>query len=337
MVLYTIGTLFTLLVYFVLYRLLTVLARAVGGAGLIFTEASSVTPEGRISPQDAGFWTDKHAEAWVKTIKFVHEQGAAIGVQLAHAGRKASTQRPWEGHNGVDDQNGGWTPVAPSPIAFSDTYRKPRELSVEEINFIVNAFAEAADRANRFGFDVIELHAAHGYLLHEFMSPISNKRTDNYGGSFENRIRITLETVEAMRAKWPQEKPFWIRISASDWIEGGWDIEQSIQLVKKLKELGVDVIDCSSGGIDLSQKIKVGPGYQVPFAKAIREEAKIPTCAVGLITNAEQAEQVLEHHQADYVALAREMLRDPYFPLHAAKVLGCPDAVTWPKQYERAK
>jgi 2,4-dienoyl-CoA reductase-like NADH-dependent reductase (Old Yellow Enzyme family) len=312
-------------------------SRAVGGAGLVFTEAAAVTPEGRISPEDLGFWSDAHAAVLAPTVRFVREHGAAMGVQFAHAGRKASTTRPWEGHRGLSDAEGGWTPIAPSALPFNATYRTPRAMSEADIQAVVAAFGTAAARADQFQFDAIEIHAAHGYLLHEFMSPLSNERSDRYGGSFENRIRLTLEVVEAVRANWPAEKPLFLRLSATDWVPGGWDVADSVRLARAVAERGVDVIDCSSGGLDARQQISSGPGYQVPFAARIRHEAGVATAAVGLITSAEQAEQILAAGQADLIVMARELLRDPYFPLHAAKALDAPDATAWPVQYERAK
>lgn len=312
-------------------------SRAVGGAGVVFTEAAAVSPGGRISPEDLGFWSDAHAAALAPTVRFVREHGAAMGIQLAHAGRKASTTRPWEGHRGLSDAEGGWTPIAPSALPFNATYRAPRAMSEADIQAVITAFGTAAARADQYQFDVIEIHAAHGYLLHEFMSPLSNQRSDRYGGSFDNRIRLTLEVVEAVRANWPAEKPLFLRLSATDWVPGGWDVADSVRLARAVAERGVDVVDCSSGGLDQRQRISSGPGYQVPFANRIRQEAGVATAAVGLITTAEQAEQILAAGQADLIVMARELLRDPYFPLHAAKALGAPDAVAWPVQYERAK
>jgi 2,4-dienoyl-CoA reductase-like NADH-dependent reductase (Old Yellow Enzyme family) len=312
-------------------------SRAVGGAGLIFTEAAAIRPEGRISPEDLGFWSDAHAAALRPCVDFVHSQGAAIGVQLAHAGRKASTTRPWEGHRGVPDSEGGWTPLAPSALPFNPSYRLPRAMSEQDIRDVVAAFGEAAARADAAGFDVIEVHAAHGYLLHEFMSPLSNRRIDRFGGSLENRIRLALEVTGAIRNNWPAEKPLFLRLSATDWVPDGWDIGDSVHLASALGERGVDVIDCSSGGLDAGQRIATGPGYQVPFAERIRREAGVATAAVGLITTAEQAEAILEGGQADLIVMAREYLRNPYFPLHAARALGAPNAARWPVQYERAK
>jgi len=312
-------------------------SRAVGGAGLVFTEAAAVSPEGRISPEDLGFWSDAHAAALAPTVRFVREHGAAMGIQFAHAGRKASTTRPWEGHRGLTDAEGGWTPIAPSALPFNPTYRVPRAMSEADIQAVVAAFGTAAARADQSEFDAIEIHAAHGYLLHEFMSPLSNQRSDRYGGSFDNRIRLALEVVEAVRANWPARKPLFLRLSATDWVPGGWDVADSVGLARSVAGRGVDVVDCSSGGLDPRQQICSGPGYQVPFAARIRRQAGVATAAVGLITTAEQAEQVLSTGQADLVVMAREFLRDPYFPLHAAKALGAPDAMAWPVQYERAK
>lgn len=312
-------------------------SRAVGGTGLIFTEAAAVSPEGRISPEDLGFWSDAHGAALAQTITFVRGHGAAIGIQLAHAGRKASTMRPWEGHRGLTDTEGGWTPIGPSALPFNDTYRVPREMSEDDIRAVVAAFGAAAARADRYHFDVIEIHAAHGYLLHEFMSPLSNQRTDRYGGSFENRIRLTLEVAEAVRAHWPAGKPLFLRLSATDWMPDGWDVADSVRLARALAERGVDVIDCSSGGLDQHQQIAAGPGYQVPFAERIRQEAGVATAAVGLITTPEQAEQILEAEQADLILLARQLLREPYFPQRAAQALAAPDAVPWPVQYGRGR
>ena len=312
-------------------------SRAVGGAGLVFTEAAAIAPEGRISPQDLGFWSDAHGEALASTVAFVKAQGAAVGIQLAHAGRKAGTTRPWEGHLVVTDEDGGWTSIGPTPLPFLPTYRVPREMTEQDIRDVVTAFGAAADLAHRTGFDVIEIHAAHGYLLHEFMSPLANRRTDSYGGSFDNRIRLTLDVTEAVRAHWPTEKPLFLRLSATDWMPDGWDVSDSVRLAAEVATRGVDVVDCSSGALDPRQQVAMGPGYQVPFAERIRREAGVATAAVGLITTPEQAEQILADGKADLIALARELLRDPYFPLHAAKALGAPDAAPWPAQYLRAK
>jgi 2,4-dienoyl-CoA reductase-like NADH-dependent reductase (Old Yellow Enzyme family) len=309
-------------------------SRAVGGAALVMVEATAVSPEGRISPRDSGIWSDAHAEAFQRITRFVKANGAVPGIQLAHAGRKASTEVPWRGDGAVKPEHGGWQPIAPSAIPFSQTYPMPREMTARDIEAVFEQFVAATCRANAAGFEVVEIHAAHGYLLHEFLSPLSNHRTDEYGGSLENRMRLLLRIARAMREEWPQRFPFFVRISATDWAEGGWDLPQSIQLARKLKEIGIDLIDCSSGAL-VPAKIPVGPGYQVPFAEAIRKEAGIATGAVGMITDAKQAEAIVASGQADAVLLARELLRDPYWPLHAAKELHAD--IPWPDQYARAK
>jgi 2,4-dienoyl-CoA reductase-like NADH-dependent reductase (Old Yellow Enzyme family) len=310
-------------------------SRAVGGAGLVLTEATAVLPEGRISPRDLGIWMDDHVEPLARVVRFIHDQGSVAGVQLAHAGRKASTYRPWEGHGTVPESEGGWkNVVAPSALTFTDAYPMPRALSINGIKNIVSAFAAAAGRACEAGFRVIEIHAAHGYLIQEFLSPLSNQRTDAYGGSFENRTRILRETVAAVRGSWPERAPLFVRISATDWIDGGWDIEQSVELARQLKQLGADLIDCSSGGNVVHAKIPAGPGYQTSFAEQIRREANILTGAVGMITSPIQAEHILVTGQADAVIIARELLRDPYWPLRAARELE--QAISWPVQYLRA-
>jgi 2,4-dienoyl-CoA reductase-like NADH-dependent reductase (Old Yellow Enzyme family) len=307
-----------------------------GGAGLVMTEAAAVVPEGRITPQDAGIWSQEQADAWARIVAFVHGQGAAAGVQLAHAGRKASTQRPWEGTGHVDPAQGGWQTVAPSPVAYGD-WPAPHALTVEEIAQVVSAFADAAVRADAAGFDVVELHAAHGYLLHEFLSPLTNQRTDEYGGDLEGRSRALREVVEAVRAAWPEDKPLLVRLSASDWAEGGWDVDETVELSRALRELGVDLVDVSSGGNVPQQAITVGPGYQVPFARAVRDGAKVPVAAVGMLTEPVQAEQVLLEGSADAVFLARELLRDPHWPLRAARELHDDVEGLWPVQYVRAR
>jgi 2,4-dienoyl-CoA reductase-like NADH-dependent reductase (Old Yellow Enzyme family) len=309
-------------------------ARAVGGAALVFTEAAAVTPEGRISPQDLGVWSEKHFEPLERIARFIDGQGAVAGIQLAHAGRKASTYRPWSGDGAVSEADGGWRPVGPSAIAFSERYATPEELSVAAIAALQQAFAAAASRAYAAGFRVIEIHAAHGYLAHQFLSPLSNHRVDAYGGSFDNRTRFLSECVAAARRALPDRCPLFVRISATDWTEGGWDVEQSVELARRLKGLGVDAIDCSSGGNVEKAKIPVGPGYQVPFAERIRREAGVATAAVGMITEPAQADAIVSAGQADLVLLARELLRDPYWPLRAARALGHPMA--WPAQYLRA-
>jgi 2,4-dienoyl-CoA reductase-like NADH-dependent reductase (Old Yellow Enzyme family) len=310
-------------------------SRAVGGAGLVFTEATAVTPEGRISPEDLGIWKDEHIEPLARIVRFVQEQGSVPGMQLAHAGRKGSTYRPWSGTGTVSEAEGGWANVpAPSAVRFADNYPQPREMSKQDIAGTAAAFAAAATRARAAGFRVIEIHSAHGYLLHEFLSPLSNHRQDEYGGSFENRTRLLREVAQAIRRVWPDDLPLFVRISATDWTEGGWDLEQSIELAKQLKPLGVDFIDCSSGGNVSHAKIPIAPGYQAPFAERIRHEAAIPTGAVGLITSSTQAEHIVGTGQADAVLIARELLRDPYFPMRAARELG--QEITWPAQYLRA-
>lgn len=310
-------------------------SRAVGGAGLVLTEATAVLPEGRISPQDLGIWEDGHIEMLSKIVGFIQQQGSIAGMQLAHAGRKASTSRPWEGHDAVPVSEGGWTNVvAPSAIPFSEAYPMPQALTRDGIRQVIDAFAAAARRACQAGFRVVEIHAAHGYLLHEFLSPLSNKREDDYGGSFENRTRLCREVVAAVQSAWPKELPLFIRISATDWAEAGWTIEESVKLATELKRMGVDLIDCSSGGNALHAKIPVGAGYQTEFAARIRREAQIMTGAVGMITSPEQAEHIIRTGQADAVIMAREFLRDPYWPLRAARVLEQP--IAWPVQYLRA-
>lgn len=309
--------------------------RAVGGAGLVFTEATAVLPEGRISPQDLGIWSDDHIEQLNRITRFIHEQGSVAGMQLAHAGRKASTRRPWEPAGTVPENEGGWKKVvAPSAIPFADNYPMPSALTIDGIREVIAAFKAAARRACQAGFRVVEVHGAHGYLIHEFLSPLTNKRDDEYGGSFENRIRLLLEIVAAVRSSWPGELPIFVRLSATDWAEGGWDIEQSVRLAAQLKNAGVDLIDCSSGGTVPHAKVPVGPGYQTTFAERIRRESGIMTGAVGMITSPIQADHIIRTGQADAVLLARELLRDPYWPLRAASELG--HAIAWPVQYLRA-
>jgi 2,4-dienoyl-CoA reductase-like NADH-dependent reductase (Old Yellow Enzyme family) len=311
-------------------------SRAVGGAALVFAEATAVTADGRISPADLGIWKDAHVEPLARAAQFIKARGAVPGIQLAHAGRKASTAAPWLGGKPLSVEQGGWTPIyAPSALAFSDGYQIPVELSVAQIGGVVSAFADAARRALDAGFEVVELHSAHGYLGNEFLSPISNHRTDEYGGNFENRTRFIREIIGAVRKVWPQRLPLFLRISATDWMEGGWTGEDSIALAKMVQSLGVDLIDCSSGGSSPLAKIPLGAGYQVPFANAIRRHANIATGAVGMITEPMQADQIIRNGEADLVIMAREFLRDPYWPLHAAAALH--QEITWPQQYERAK
>jgi 2,4-dienoyl-CoA reductase-like NADH-dependent reductase (Old Yellow Enzyme family) len=310
-------------------------SRAVGGAACVMQEATAVTAQGRISPTDAGLWNDVQAEAYKPVARFIKEAGAVPGIQLAHAGRKGSTRAPWDKGPAYTAEEGGWEVPGPSPIAFDEGYLVPHEMTPAQINAVVEAFAAAAKRALAAGYEVVEVHAAHGYLLHEFLSPLANARTDAHGGSFENRTRLTMEVASAVRETWPEHLPVFVRISASDWAEGGWDLEQSILLAMRLKEIGIDLIDVSSGGLVPHAKIPAHPGYQVPFAAAIKERAAMPCGAVGLITSPEQAEQIVATGQADVVLLAREILRDPYWPLHAAHVLHAD--VMWPRQYERAK
>jgi 2,4-dienoyl-CoA reductase-like NADH-dependent reductase (Old Yellow Enzyme family) len=302
---------------------------------LVIVEATAVTPEGRISPYDSGIWSNAHAEAFKRITAFIKSQGAAAGVQLAHAGRKASTDVPWRGGKPLSPEAGGWQPVAPSPLPFASGYAKPHELSATEIDEVIRRFGEAARRADLAGFDVVEIHMAHGYLLHEFLSPLSNKRNDRYGGDLAGRIRLPLMVAVAVRETFPAHLPVFVRISATDWTEGGWDLEQSIAFARELQRAGLDLIDCSSGGNVAGVSIPIAPGYQVPFAAAIRKRAGIKTGAVGLISDPDQAEQIIAGGDADAVLLGRELLRDPYWPLHAAKALGMD--VSYPVQYERAK
>jgi len=308
--------------------------RAVGGAGLVMTEAAAVEPRGRISPADLGLWKDEHVEMLARIAAFIREHGAVPGIQLAHAGRKASTRVPWEGGALIGLSEGGWTPVAPSPIAFRMSEPPPAELTRPEIYAIIEAFAAAAGRAAAAGFQVVEIHAAHGYLINEFLSPLSNRRADEYGGGFDGRIRFAMEVAEAVRGAWPDSLPLFMRISAVDWVAEGWQVEDSAKLARRLQPLGVDLLDCSSGGLVPYAKVQPGPGYQVRFADHIKRETGILTGAVGMITDPHQADGIIRKGQADIVLLAREFLRDPYWPLHAAKELRAP--VEPPKQYRRA-
>ena len=308
-------------------------SRAVGGASLVFTEATAVTAEGRISPQDLGIWDHAHIDGLQRITAFLHSQGSTAGIQLAHAGRKASTMAPWFGDGAVPPGQGDWEPVAPTSQPFSETYPVPRALTVPEIRDVVNAFEAAALRARDAEFDVVEIHAAHGYLLHQFLSPLVNTRTDEYGGSFDNRARLCLDVADVVRHAWPERLPVFVRISSTDWIEGGWDIEQSVELARRLHDRGVDLIDCSSGGA-VKASIPIAPGYQVPFAERIRRDARIATGAVGLITTARQADDIVANGQADCVLIARQYLRDPYLAAHVAEELGV--KMPWTIQYRRA-
>jgi 2,4-dienoyl-CoA reductase-like NADH-dependent reductase (Old Yellow Enzyme family) len=308
-------------------------SRAVGGAGLVCVEASGVTPVGRITPWDAGIWSPAHAKAWKPIADFIRAHGAVPAIQLAHAGRKASCDKPWKGGKPLAANNGAWQTLGPSAVPFGD-YPAPRAMTVKEIEATVEDFRNGARNALDAGFDVVEVHGAHGYLLHNFCSPLSNLRTDDYGGTFENRIRFPLAVAKAVRELWPADKPVLYRISASDWAEGGWDLAQSVELCKRLKAIGIDLVDCSSGGNIATQQIPLGPGYQVPFAESIRRDAGIPTAAVGLIAEPVQAEEILSLGRADAICLARAMLRDPYWPRHAAKALKV--ELPWPDQYKRA-
>lgn len=309
-------------------------SRAVGGAGLVIMEATAVEPRGRISPQDQGIWKDEHIDFLTRITAFLKQQGAAAGIQLAHAGRKASTRPPWEGGGFVRAEESGWLPVAPSTLPFHAEDPAPHELSKAEIRAIVDAFAAATRRSLVAGFQVVEIHAAHGYLAHQFLSPLSNVRTDEYGGSFENRTRFTIEVTEAVRGAWPRELPLFLRISATDWAPGGWTLDDSVALARCVRGMGVDLIDCSSGGLTTQQKIQLGPEYQTPFAERIRRETGIMTGAVGMITTPEECEGIVHSGRADMVLLARQFLRDPYFPGHASKALGV--EFKPPKQYSRA-
>ena len=309
-------------------------SRAVGGASIVFVEASGVTPEGRITPWDAGIWSEAHARAWKPVAEFIRAQGSIPGIQIAHAGRKASCNKPWLGGKALGPAEGAWETLGPSAIAFGH-YPPPRAMTVEEIGQTVEDFRQAAGHSLAAGFDVVEIHGAHGYLLHNFLSPLSNRRTDEYGGDLERRMRFPLEVARVVREAWPDDKPVFFRLSATDWADGGWDLPQAIALAGELKKIGIDLVDCSSGGNVHDAKIPLGPGYQVPFAAAIRAEAAIPTMAVGLISDAVQAEQIVALGQADAVCLARAFLRDPYWPRHAARTLGV--AMKWPDQYLRCE
>lgn len=310
-------------------------ARAAGGAALVMFEASAVEARGRISPADLGLWEDGQVEPLARIVRFVEGQGAVAGLQIAHAGRKASVRAPWDGGAPVPAEEGGWTPVAPSAIPFAPGHPTPQPLDPEGVRGVVESFAAAARRAAAAGFRALEVHAAHGYLLHEFLSPLSNRRDDAYGGTFENRTRLVREVVAAVRAEWPEPLPLLVRLSATDWMPGGWDVDQSVDLARGLAPLGVDLVDVSSGGLVATAQVPAGPGYQTPFAERIRREAQVRTGAVGMIVAPEQADHVIRSGQADLVFLAREMLRDPHFVLRAAKALG--HEGPWPRQYLRAR
>jgi 2,4-dienoyl-CoA reductase-like NADH-dependent reductase (Old Yellow Enzyme family) len=309
-------------------------SRAQGGAGLVTLEASAVVAEGRISSGDLGIWKDEHVPALERIARFIHSQGARAGIQLAHAGRKGSMTPPFGGERLLTGEEGAWEPVSASAVAFSSSYAIPRALDLAGIHAVVEAFREATRRALTAGFDFVEIHAAHGYLLHQFLSPLANRRTDAYGGSFENRTRFALEVVDAVRDEWPDHLPLFVRISATDWAEGGWNIDESVELARLFREHGVDLVDVSSGGMVPGVSIPIGPGYQVGFAARIRREAGIATAAVGLITDPVQANGVVERGEADLVFLAREFLRDAYWPVYAAVALG--ERASWPEQYLRA-
>lgn len=310
-------------------------SRAVGGAGAVMVEATAVLPEGRITPSDLGLWADEHIVPLERIAQFIARQGSVPAIQLAHAGRKASMSRPWDGGQRVRPGAGGWWPTGPGDEPFAAGDVAPTPLDEAGIARVVEGFRVAARRARQAGFRIAEIHAAHGYLLHEFLSPLVNRRTDAWGGSFEGRIRLTLEVTRAVREQWAEHDPVWVRISATDWAEGGWDLPQSVQLARRLRELGVDLIDCSSGGAVHAQRIPLSPGYQVPFAEQIRRDVGIATGAVGLITEPEAAEAIIVEERADVVLLGRALLRDPYWPLHAAHALS--SEIRWPDPYLRAK
>ncbi|MGA6993861.1 MAG: NADH:flavin oxidoreductase/NADH oxidase [Candidatus Deferrimicrobiaceae bacterium] len=310
-------------------------SRAVGGAALVMTEATAVSPEGRITPFDTGIWSREQATAFRKIAGFIHLHGAVAGIQIAHAGRKASTDVPWRGGKPLETGNGGWQPIAPSPVPFAEGYAVPREMTEADLERVRKAFAAAARHGREAGFEVIEVHMAHGYLLHEFLSPLTNRRTDAFGGSLENRLRFPVSVAHAVREEWPESLPVLVRVSAMDWVEGGWDLPQTIALARELNKIGIDMVDCSSGGAVPDAKIPAVPGFQTPFAAAVRREAGIATGAVGLITEPAQAEQIVSTGLADAIMIGREFLRNPYWPLHAARSLGVD--IPCPSQYERAK
>lgn len=309
-------------------------SRAVGGAALMIIEATAVTPEGRISPGDLGIWDDKHIEPLARIARFSQEQGCVAAIQLAHAGRKGSIGLGWQAQSTLSKAEGGWTTVAPSPVPFGEGYIVPTELGEADIQHVIAQFADGARRALEAGFQTVEIHAAHGYLLHQFLSPLSNLRDDSYGGSFENRTRLVREVVVAVRAKWPERLPLLLRLSATDWVDGGWNADETVELCRILKNLGVDLVDVSSAGLIPTAKIPAGPGFQTEFAARVRREAGVAAAAVGLITSPAQADHIIRSGQADMVLLGREILRNPYWPLSAAQALG--QATSWPKQYLRA-
>lgn len=310
-------------------------SRAVGGAAMVMVEATAVTPEGRITPEDMGLWSDAHTQAFLSLTRFLKSQGAVPGIQLAHAGRKAGTYTPWQGEGSLKPADGAWETLAPSAEAFQEGWQTPKAMDEVEIKKTAADFGKAARRAFEAGFELVEIHSAHGYLLNEFLSPLANRREDAYGGGFDNRVRFPLEVVAAVRQNWPENLPLAVRISCTDWVEGGWTPDESVELARRAKALGVDLIDCSSGGVVPGAQIPIGPGYQVPFSEKIKKEAGIGTIAVGMITEPGQADQLIREGKADFVALARAFLRDPYWALNAARVLGVD--VPWPKQYLRAK
>ncbi len=310
-------------------------SRAVGGAALVMTEATAVSPEGRITPFDTGIWSREQAAEFRKIAGFLRQHGAVAGLQIAHAGRKASTDVPWRGGKPLDTGSGGWQPIAPSPVPFAEGYAVPREMTEADMERVRAAFAASARYGREAGFEVVEVHMAHGYLLHEFLSPLVNRRTDAFGGTLENRLRFPVSVARAVREEWPERLPVFVRVSATDWVEGGWDLPQTVALARELKSLGIDMVDCSSGGTVPDAVVPAGPGFQAPFAAAVRREVGIATGAVGLITEPAQAEEIVSTGQADAILIGREFLRDPYWPLHAARTLGVD--VPWPSQYERAK
>lgn len=309
-------------------------SRAVGGAALMILEATAVNPAGRISVGDLGLWNDEQIEPLARIARFARDNGCVAAVQLAHAGRKASVGRGWQAQSTLAAEDGGWATVAPSPLAFGEGYAAPHELDEAQIRTIIAEFAGAAKRARAAEFSIVEIHAAHGYLLHQFLSPLSNQRTDIWGGSFENRTRLVREVVSSVRAEWPERLPLLIRLSATDWVEGGWSADETVELCRLLKDLGVDLADISTAGLVPTATIPAGPGFQTEFAARIRREADLPAATVGLITAPAQADHIIRSGQADLVLIGREMLRDPYWPVHAAQALG--QAVTWPLQYLRA-